>query len=350
MRRGPRLALVTAAALAALAGAAAAEPKIQVLQADGRADAKVRAKIDAALLALAKSTGVSVIPGDITFTDAATAVGCRATDATCKDEVIGMLSVDEIIVTTVTPKPGGFEVAVRRIGKGGASREAINFVAFDRVDRLDTLAPLFSTKLTAPGPAPTPDPVTSVPFGPSPAPTAPTAPPSPTAPASAGAVTPHPAPPAELPPSGAKAGGPPSVTAPTASPIETRPDPYAAGRDDLPSSRRLPLAGMVGGGGMVLVGLVLWGSAASVQSEIDAAPANTKEQLRALQELESRGDGYAAAGNLFVAGGLVVGGISTYYFFKRGRGRTTTARRAPVLVPLVVDGGGGIAFTFGGTP
>jgi hypothetical protein len=134
------------------------------------------------------------------------------------------------------------------------------------------------------------------------------------------------------------------------SPIETRPDPYAAGRDDRPSNPRLPLAGMVGGGGMVLVGLVLWGSAASVQDEIDSVPANTKEQLRALQDLETRGDGYATAGNLFVAGGLIVGGISTYYFLKRGRGRTRVARRGPVLVPVVVEGGGGIAFTFGGTP
>jgi hypothetical protein len=103
---------------------------------------------------------------------------------------------------------------------------------------------------------------------------------------------------------------------------------------------------MVGGGAMLLVGLVLWGSAASVQGEIDAAPAGTKAELLALQELEARGDGYAGAGNLFVVGGLVLGGISTYYFVKRGRQRATAAR----LVPTVWSGGGGLALAIGGTP
>lgn len=309
------LAATALTTLTALAGTAAAETKIQVLQADGRADAKVRAKIDAALLAVAKSSGVNVIPGDITFTDAAAAVGCKPTEAACKDEVLGMLSVDEIVVTTVTPKSGGFEVAVRRLGKGAAAREAINFVAFDRVDRLDTLAPLFSTKL-APASTSSPEPVTAVPFD------------------SGQAAT---------------SGTPPSTGTPrTASPIETRPDPYTADLDARPPNRRLQVAGMVGGGAMVLVGLVLWGTAANLQSNIDDAPDETVPQIRALQDLESRGDGYAIVGNALVASGLVVGGISTLYFIKRGR--SSERARSARLVPVVVDGGGGIALTFGGTP
>ena len=130
--------------------------------------------------------------------------------------------------------------------------------------------------------------------------------------------------------------------------IKTPPsDPYAAGRDDRPGGRsRSALVGMIGGGGMVLVGVILWGAAASVQGEIDSAPVSTKEQIRALQELERRGDDYAGAGNLFVIGGLVLGGVSTYYFVKSGRRRATSAR----LVPTVLPGGGGIAFAIGGSP
>ena len=321
--------LIVACALAALAGSAAAGPKIQVLQADGRADAKVRAKIDTGVLALAKTTGDQIVPGDITFPDAAAAVGCMADDASCKDEVLGMLSVDEIVITTVSPKPGGFEVAVRRVGKGGASREAIGFVAQDRLDKLEAIAPLFSTK-----PKPAPPPATPPPATPPPATGAVTTT-SPTPPSEVAPVAP-PAPPA-----------PPAAAEPRTSPIETQPiDPYAAGKDDRPRGRRLPLIGMAAGGTMLLIGVAFWGSAASVQDEIDAAPVGTKTQLRELQALEERGDRYAGAGNLFAVGGLVLGGISTYYFVKSRRPRATTAR----LVPAVFEGGGGLAFAIGGMP
>ena len=326
--------LLVACALAALAGPAAAGPKIQVLQSEGRADAKVRAQIDAGLLALAKSGGEQVIPGDITFTEAAAAVGCKADDAACKDEVLGMLSVDEVVVATVTPKPGGFEIAVRRVARGVASREAISFVAFDRLDKLETIAPLFSAR-----PPPPPPPSTAPPpmIGPRLPPPAPPPPPR--------AITAAPPSPlAEIAP-GAK-GAPPSVTEPRPPPIATD-NPYASDRDDRPRPRRrLQLAGMVGGGAMLLAGLAFWGSAASVQSEIDAAPVGTKEQLRHLQDLEARGDSYATAGNVFVVGGLLLGGISTYYFVKSGRRRASSAR----LVPTVWSDGAGLALAFGGTP
>ncbi|HWO25274.1 MAG TPA: hypothetical protein VNO30_41325, partial [Kofleriaceae bacterium] len=179
---------------------------------------------------------------------------------------------------------------------------------------------------------------------PAPAPAAPA--PAPAAPAPAApAVTTSPAPPPELAPAGAQSG-PPPVTAPTASPITTQPDLYAAGRSDRQPRRSLPLAGVVGGGAMALVGAVLWGTAKSMQKEIDDAPVNSKEQLVALQDLETRGDGYARVGNAFVIGGLVVSSISTFYLFKRDRGRARSAH----LVPVPLAGGGGIALSFGGTP
>lgn len=349
MTRGLRCGvLVTAAvvALIALAGSAAAQKKIQVLQADGRADAKVRGQIDTAVLALAKSTGDQIVPGDITFTDAAAAVGCKPEDAVCKDEVLGMLGVDEIVLTSVTPKPGGFEVAVRRVGKGGASRDAISFVASDKLDKLDTIAPLFSTQPRPRAPAAAPAAKSAA--APAPAPAKPTAPapappPAPAKPAVS--VAPTPAPMSETSPF-----APPSSTVaePQPSPIAT-PSPGLPGPAEpvaRPSSRRLPAMGMVGGGAIAVIGIVFWASAAGLQAEIDDAPANTAADLRAIQELEERGASRAGAGNLFVVGGLVLGGISTYYFLKRGRGRTSSAR----IVPTVFDHGAGLAFTIGGSP
>lgn len=307
-----RQVLAIVAATGLLAGPALADvAKIQVLQAEGRADAKARAKIDAAILKLAKSGGDQIVPGDITFGDAAAAVGCRSEDAACKDEVIGMLSVDEIVITTVTPKPGGLEVAVRRVAKGGASRDAVALVANDKVDQLDAIAPLFR-------------PTTATPVSPSPN------------------VSTAPGPMSE-PGAVATPTAPPSLTAePPSSPIVTAPvdDPRPS------SGRRLQMVGMAGGTTLVLVGLVLWGSAASVQSEIDDAPTGTRAEIAALRDLEDKGDTYASAGNLLVLGGLVLGGVSTYYFIKGNRSRAQTAR----IVPAVFDHGGGIAFQIGGAP
>jgi hypothetical protein len=103
---------------------------------------------------------------------------------------------------------------------------------------------------------------------------------------------------------------------------------------------------MITGGAMLLTGVIFWASAAGVQTDIDAAPVATKAQLQALQDLESKGDTYAGLGNLFVIGGLVVGGISTYYFVKAGHRRATSAR----LVPAVWGRGAGLALAIGGTP
>ncbi len=317
MKRG----WIVACVIAALAGSAAAEPRLQVLQSDGRADPKIRARIDAGILALARAGGAQVIPGDITFTDAAAAVGCRAEDAACRDEVLGMLAVDEIVITTVSPKPGGFEVAVRRVGKGGVAREATSFVAHDQLDKLDTIAPLFAP----PEPVATPAAVTTT--------TPPTPPPSEVA--ASDKASPPAAPPAAEP-------RPPAQEMRLVDPY-----PGIKYREDRPRGRsRAALVGIIGGGAMALTGVIFWASAASVQGQIDAAPVSTKEQLRALQDLERKGDDHANAGNLFMLGGLVLGGVSTYYFLKSGRRRTSTAR----LYPTVLPGGGGIAFVLGGSP
>lgn len=292
--------------------------KVLVLRSEGRVDGKARGKIEAAVLKLAKTSSAAT-RGDITYGEAAAAVGCKPEEAACKDEVLGMLSVDEIVTITAVAKPGGLEVSVRRIGKGGVTRTAMTVVPADKPDQLDAIGPLFGKE---PAPVTTPVPV------PPPAP----------------AITkveplPEPAPPAQpLPPPAAVQEPTPSVvtTLPTSEPQDDRAHPNS----------RLPKLGMIGGGAMFVVGLVFWGSAASVEGDIDTAPRQTKEQLLRLQELEQQADDYAAVGNLLVLTGVVVGGVSTYFFLKGRKRSSSTAR----ITPTVLGDGAGIAVTFGGTP
>jgi hypothetical protein len=320
------------AALLALAVSrpAAADPhKLLVLQSEGRADAATRAKIDAAIFKLASAAEPQAVAGELNFSDAATAVGCKPETSICKDEVLGMLSVDEIVITTVTPKPGGLEVTVRRFAKGGGARDATMLLATGSApDKLDGIAPLFGGNPPAP-------------FGPA-------SPPGPTGPAVATTERPsteHPS------------GQPPVIPAPTTvthepapSPVATTPDDHTSGPADQPSTRRhrLEIAGMAGGAGMVTLGLLFWAAASSVQNDINNAPTSTKQDLLDLKDLESKGDGYAGFGNLLVITGLAVGGLGTVFYIKD----RYTASSTPVarLAPAVFDHGAGLVFTMGGTP
>jgi len=118
---------------------------------------------------------------------------------------------------------------------------------------------------------------------------------------------------------------------------------------DEPSTtrHRLEIAGMAGGGGMVVLGLLFWGAANSVQGDIDKAPATTKQNLVDLKNLESRGDAYAGLGNLLTISGLVVAGLGTYFYIKDRRAASSTSAR---LMPTVFDHGAGLVFTMGGSP
>lgn len=284
--------------LGMVATAAADGKKVMVLKAEGRASAKVRAKIDDALIKLARTGGDQIAPGEITFGESAVMVGCEADAPTCKDEILATLAVDEVVASTVTPKPGGFDVAVRRIAKGGASRDATTFVPTDSPDKLDALAPLFA----------------GTPIDTAKQPTV------------VGPQEPTP---------------PPSVAEAPRQPMPVDP-PQPEGRP----GRKLQVVGMVGGAVLVALSFGFWGRADEIQTEIDVAPSRTKADIIYIEELEKEGDRYANAGNLFFIAGAVVAGVSTYFFIKKGRASRTTAS----LTPAVFDHGAGLALTIGGLP
>ena len=313
---------LVAALLVVTMSTAYADPrKILVLQSEGRVDPAMRSKVDASILKLAKTiSGADVSSGDTTLSDASAAVGCKPDAAPCRDEILGMLSVDELVWATLTPKPGGTEIEVHRASKGGGMAEAKMLIATgSSADKLDGVAPLFGGKPAEPPPPTTP--------------TEPVTPPPTTLLEPASSLDPKPTEPATAP------------TEPAAQPLPSPGQPV-----DMPSRgrQRLELAGMVAGGAIVLVGFMCWGSAADIQSQVDEAPTQTKSQIDSLRDLESRGDAYAAWGNVFFLGGAVLGGISTYFFIKdrRAHRHATTAR----IAPTVFDHGAGLALTFGGTP
>ena len=263
----------------ALVAPVAADPRtVQVLKTQGKIDAATRAKIDAAILEHAK-TDASATAGDITFAEAAAALGCKPEATACRDEVREMLAVDEVVYATATKKPGGIDVTVYRITKGGTARDGGLHLAREPAKKDIEVGVLEASA------------------------------PEPTEPA---AASPSPTP------------GQPMVDAPV--------HPH----------RRLQLAGMVAGGAMVFVGFLSWGQALDLQGQIDDAPTSTSADLVALRDLEKRADGAAGLGNALFLGGAVLGGISTYYYVK-GRRRARAQAMATRITPAVFADGAGIA-------
>lgn len=310
--------IIAAALVVALVSPAAlADPrKMLVLKSEGRADTATRSKVDAAIIKLAKTTDAQVSPGDITMTDAAAAVGCAPDTTSCREQILDMLAVDELVYASLAAKPGGTEVVAYRVARGGMTKDAKSMIMKGEApERLDGLAPLFFASTTASLPPATttePSPPTTTEPGPpattsdpGPIPAAPTAPPPP-----AGAAYP-----------------PPIVI-------------------DQPSRSPLPMIGAITGGAFVLVGFLCWGKASSLQSDIDDAPANTPADFDAIKELERSADSYAGAGNFLFVAGAVLGGFSAYYLVKNRRKHASTTA---LIGPALFDHGAGIAIT-GSTP
>jgi hypothetical protein len=144
---------------------------------------------------------------------------------------------------------------------------------------------------------------------------------------------------------------PPTAVAPPERPVPERApaplfDPTSQANQG-ERNRRLQLAGMAAGGGMVVIGLVLWGAASGVQNDINNAPNRTRQNLLDLRDLEAKGDTYAALGNIFTIGGAVVGGVATYFYLRDRRAASATTAR---LVPTLLDHGVGLTLTIGAVP
>ncbi len=104
---------------------ALADPaKVLVLPLDGDADPSVRAKYSAAVQRMARSLGGKVTPGDVTFTDTATAIGCDPKAPRCAEDVRATLGVDELIYGDGVPaeRQARPERAPRRQGQAAARR------------------------------------------------------------------------------------------------------------------------------------------------------------------------------------------------------------------------------------
>jgi hypothetical protein len=291
----------------------AEQRKILVLKSEGRADTATRTKVDAAIIKLAKTTDAQVSPGDITMTDAAAAVGCSPETPACKDEILNMLAVDEIVYASIGPKPGGTEVVAYRVARGGVSKDAKSMILKgEPAEKLDGLAPLFFATTTA------------------------TLPP---------ATSTEPMPPTTTEPVPAQPTAPPALPerAIEPAPVGTAYPPMIV---DQPSRSPLPMIGAITGGAFVLVGFMCWGKAGSLQSEIDDAPAETSADFDAIKELERQADSYAGAGNFLFLAGAVLGGVSAYFLIKNRRKQASmTAQIAPALF----ENGAGIVIT-GSTP
>ena len=105
-----------------------------------------------------------------------------------------------------------------------------------------------------------------------------------------------------------------------------------------PSSKKLrrtvQIAGIAGGGALMLVGAGLWASAAGKQGDIDDAPTATPAQIDALIALENDAASTASWGNrAFIFGALIAGAAATWFVLDRDR----EVEVAPVVTP---DGAG----------
>jgi hypothetical protein len=286
---------VALAITALTAPAAAAVHKVLVLPVDGALDPATRGKLTAELARLARGLDGQIATGSATFADTALAVGCEPRAASCADEVMATLGVDELVWATATRTGSQTRLVVRRAARGAGRREiSTTFATGDASERATAaIAPLFAPP-AGPEPAPRPPPPHAVP--PPPAEVAAAAEPPAAAP-----VEPPRAPPAPLP-----------------APAEPR------------SDRTFGIALTAGGSLAVVLGLAFWASYASLQGSIDNHRIRTAADFEDLRALEDSASTRALAGDVFVIAGVIAGGVGGYLLVRDHRQRAIAIAPAPI--------------------
>jgi hypothetical protein len=302
---------VVALGLAMATTTAAAPRKVLVLPVDGNADAATRGKLTTQIARLARGLDGEVGTAEATFADTALAVGCDPRAPRCSDEVIATLGVDELVWGTATRDGAQTRLVVKRAGKGGPPREVSTTVAAgEPSERIDArIAPVFAAAAVSP----------PRPSGPEAAIARPPSPPEPTAPPFAGEVAP-----ARVEPSG------PFTPSTPAGPVDRR-------------DRNAGIGLVVGGAVSLALGVALWASYSSLQSQIDDHPTDNRGDFDDLTALEDRAATYAIAGDIAVAVGLAAGGLGAYYLIRHRRHRVAVA-------PVAFAHGAGLALTIHGGP
>ena len=299
MRRPVRALTIVAIALLATWTAIAAGRKVMVLPIEGDADAAQRTKLTASLLKVTRANGGDVSSGTTTFGEIAVAVGCDPTAPACGDTVLATLKVDEVVFGTASSANGQTTVVVTRIAKGQPRRDQTLVVtATDGPDKTEgDLKNLWSPAL-APG--------------------------SGSGSGWSGSAV------------GSDVGGSGATVGSAAVGSGAEGESFFDTRD-----RKLGF-GFIGGGAVALVvGLALWSSESSVQSQINSAPNMTATDIQRLRDLEDRASAYAWEGNVLVGLGLVAGGVGAYFLWTDHKARTSAT-----VVPI--DHGTGAAVVVGG--
>ncbi|HEV7559564.1 MAG TPA: hypothetical protein VGO00_29010 [Kofleriaceae bacterium] len=266
-------AVVVCCVLAGVAHAAPAQ-RVVVLPADGNATAAVRTSVTDAIKHLAHTLDATVSDGDTTFAETAAAVGCAdASTSACANQVLATLAVDEIVYATATTTNGSTRVTVRRVTKTAPAREQSTTEPPDRLE--PALGPLFDVTPSPPPPTP-----------------------------------------ASL----------PAVTEPVVpAPVEGQ-----------HSDRNIGIVTAAGGGVLLVIGLTLWLSESSLQSDIDHHPTHSPSDFADLVSLEDRASSRATWGNLLVITGLAAGGVGAYYLWRDHEAHV-------VVTPQPVDHGAGVS-------
>ena len=264
-------AVAAAIAVATVARADAAPPKVIVLPLDGDAPPAVRDALAGELADAARAVRSDVGAGTTTFRESAAAVGCDPAVPACATTVLATLGVDEIVYGTATAAGATTHVQIARVTRDQRRDQAFDVATGDAPD--GRIRALFGALVTT---------------------------------TTTTTRTPPPPPP------------PPAGTA------------FFDARD-----RKLGFAFVASGALAVVIGLAVWATESSLQTQIDNAPNATLDDIEALRALEDHANNYAWGGNALVVLGLAAGGVGAYYLWSDHRARATLApvdRGAAVVV------------------